>query len=132
MNVPLFAAVTIPQFHIDDFLPVMPAGVLVGAAIVLMLSEVFLVSATRTYQALLATLATFVAGAVAVHNAFEPAHAVLQGYAVLDPFSSWMTAMVCLGTGLAVMLSSGFLKHRNAERGEFYALMLFAAAVTTV
>ena len=53
---------------------------------------------------------------------------MLQGYAVLDPFSSWMTAMVCLGTGLAVLLSAGFLKHRNAERGEFYALMLFAAA----
>ena len=47
---------------------------------------------------------------------------------MLDPFSSWTTAMVCLGTGLAVLLSSGFLKHRNAERGEFYALMLFAAA----
>ena len=65
---------------------------------------------------------------MAAHNAFEPARAVLQGYAVLDPFSSWMTAMVCLGTGLAVLLSAGFLKHRNAERGEFYALMLFAAA----
>ena len=117
-----------PVFTLNDFLPVMPAGVLVIAAIVLMLSEVFLTSATRTYQAMLATIASAVAGVVAVHNAFEPARSVLQGYAVLDPFSSWTTAMVCLGTGLAVLLSSGFLKHRNAERGEFYALMLFAAA----
>lgn len=118
----------IPNFTINDFLPVMPAGVLVVAAIVLMLSEVFLTSATRTYQAMLAAIASAVAGATAVHNAFEPARSVLQGYAVLDPFSSWMTAMVCLGTGLGVLLSSGFLKHRNAERGEFYALMLFAGA----
>jgi NADH-quinone oxidoreductase subunit N len=118
----------IPTLTMHDFLPVMPAAVLVVAAIVLMLSEVFLTSATRTYQAMLATLATVVACGAAVRNAFEPASSVLQGYAVLDPFSSWTTAMVCVGTGLAVLLSSGFLKHRNAERGEFYALMLFAAA----
>jgi NADH-quinone oxidoreductase subunit N len=120
--------VIIPNFTINDFLPVMPVGVLMGAAIVLMLSEVFLTSATRTYQAVLAALATVVAGGIAFNNAFEPAHEVLQGYAVLDPFSSWTTVMVCLGTFLGVFLSAGFLKHRNAERGEFYALMLFAAA----
>ena len=28
----------------------------------------------------------------------------------------------------AVLLSAGFLKHRNAERGEFYGLLLFASA----
>lgn len=118
----------IPNFTINDFLPVMPTGVLMGAAIVLMLSEVFLTSATRTYQAIIAALASVVAATIAFHNAFEPAHEVLQGYAVLDPFSSWTTVMVCIGTFLAVFLSSGFLKHRNAERGEFYALLLFAAA----
>lgn len=118
----------IPVFTINDFMPVLPVGVLMGTAIVLMLSEVFLTSATRTYQAILAALASVVAGVIATQNAFEPAHAVLQGYAVLDPFSSWTTVMVCLGTFLAVFLSSGFLKHRNAERGEFYALLLFAAA----
>ena len=33
-------------------------------------------------------------------SAFEPARLVLQGYAVLDPFSSFMTAMVAAGTFL--------------------------------
>ncbi len=118
----------IPVFTLNDFLPVMPTGVLMAAAIVLMLSEVFLSSPTRTYQAMLATLASLVAGGVAMFNAFEPARAVLQGFGVLDPFSSWVTVTVCLGTALGSLLASGFLKHRNAERGEFYALMLFAAA----
>ena len=36
--------------------------------------------------------------------------------------------MVCVGSALAALLAAGFLKHRNAERGEFYALMLFAAS----
>lgn len=118
----------IPHFTLQDFMPVLPTGVLVVGAIVLLLSEVFLSTAQRTYQAVIGTLTAVVAGAVAFSNAFEPGRAVLQGYVVLDPFSSWMTVTVCLGTALAVLLSAGFLKHRNAERGEFYALVLFAAA----
>jgi NADH-quinone oxidoreductase subunit N len=120
--------VNIPHFTIQDFMPVLPAGVLVLGAIVLLLSEVFLSTAQRTYQAIVATLTALVAGAVAFSNAFEPAHAALQGYVVLDPFSSWMTVTVALAAALASLLSAGFLKHRNAERGEFYALMLFASA----
>lgn len=118
----------IPHFTLQDFMPVLPTGVLVVGAIVLLLSEVFLSTAQRTYQAVIGTLTAVVAGLVAFSNAFEPGRAVLQGYVVLDPFSSWMTVTVCLGTALAVLLSAGFLKHRNAERGEFYALVLFAAA----
>ena len=106
----------------------MPAGLLLLGGVTLMLSEVFLTSAQRTYQAILAGIVTAAAGLIAGHNAFEPARLVLQGYAVLDPFSQWTTALVCLGAFLAVFLSAGFLKHRNAERGEFYALLLFASA----
>ncbi|PZR18415.1 MAG: NADH-quinone oxidoreductase subunit N [Archangium gephyra] len=118
----------IPNFTFSEFFPVLPAGVLLLGGVVLMLSEVFLTTAQRTYQAILAAFITAVAGSVAFNNAFEPARLALQGYVVLDPFSQWTTVLVCLGTFLAVFLSSGFLKHRNAERGEFYALLLFAAA----
>lgn len=117
-----------PTFGLDDFMPVIPAGILALGAIVLLITEVFLSSATRTYQALLALVTTVVAGAVALANAASPSREVLQGFAVADPFSSFLTVLVCLGTGLGVLLSAGFLKHRNAERGEFYALLLFAAA----
>ncbi|MBL8921449.1 MAG: NADH-quinone oxidoreductase subunit N [Myxococcaceae bacterium] len=119
---------TTPHFPLSEFMAVLPAAMLVAGAIVLMLSEVFLSAANRTYMAVIGLLTSAVAGLFALNNAFEPARLVLQGFAVLDPFSSFMTVMVCLGTGLACLLASGFLKHRNAERGEFYALMLFAAA----
>ncbi len=117
-----------PTFTLDEFMAVMPAAILAVGAMALMLSEVFLTSTARTYQAVIAVLTSLVAAVVAFHNAFEPARTVLQGYAVLDPFSSFMTAMVAAGTALATLLSAGFLKHRNAERGEFYALVLFASA----
>jgi NADH-quinone oxidoreductase subunit N len=120
--------VNIPSFSFDEFAPVLPAATLAVGAMVLMLSEVFLTTTTRTYQAMLAVLTTVVAGAIALNNAFEPARVVLQGYAVQDPFSSFLTAMVCLAAGLSTLVASGFLKHRNAERGEFYGLMLFATA----
>ena len=112
----------------SEMMTVVPAAVLVIGAIILMLSEVFLSATNRTYMAVIGVITSAIAGLFALQNAFEPARLVLQGFAVLDPFSSFMTAMVCLGTGLACLLASGFLKHRNAERGEFYALMLFAAA----
>ena len=119
---------TTPTFQMSEFMAVMPAVVLVAAAIVLMLSEVFLSTANRTYMAVISVIACALSGAFALNNAFEPGRLVLQGFVVQDPFSSFMTVMVCLGTGLACLLASGFLKHRNAERGEFYALMLFAAS----
>jgi len=120
--------VNIPTFTFDEMAAVLPAGILAGGAILLMLSEVFLASAARTYQAMLALGTALLAGAVAWMNAGEPARLILQGFAVQDGFEGFLTFVVCLGTALAVLLSAGFLKHRNAERGEFYALLLFAAS----
>jgi NADH-quinone oxidoreductase subunit N len=119
----------IPNLTAADFTPLWPALVLTAGAILLLLSEVFLAATSvRTYQALLSVGASFLAGALALSNAFLPPRTVLLGFAVLDPFSSFLTAVVCLGLGLAVLLANGFLQERQAERGEFYALMLFAGA----
>lgn len=118
----------VPAFDQQDLVPLIPALTLSLGACVLMLSEVFLNSPKRAYQAWIALAACTVGGFLAFFNAFEPARAVFQGFAVLDPFSSLVTAIVCLGGALAVLLSSGFLRHRNAERGEYYALVLFACA----
>jgi NADH-quinone oxidoreductase subunit N len=121
--------VTLPDFGMIDFWPVIPAGVLAGAAILLMLSEVFLTpNASRGYQSILSVAACALAGFIALHNMADAPHAVLQGFAVMDPFSSFLTVVVCAGTALAALLAAGFLQHRNAERGEFYALMLFSAS----
>jgi NADH-quinone oxidoreductase subunit N len=117
-----------PSFSMQDFLPIIPAAILAVGAMALLLSEAFLSTASRGYQAITGVITALVAGVVAFHNAFETPQLVLQGFAVLDPFSSFVTVVVALTVGLAILLSAGFLKHRNAERGEFYALMLFAAA----
>src|SRR5215217_1711574 len=119
----------LPNLTLADFLPLIPAIILVVGACILLLSEVFLgAHASRSYQAVLTVVAAVAAGAMAVANMFEPAHEVFLGFGVLDPFSSFLTFVVCVGLGLAALSSVSFLRKRGAERGEFYALMLFAAA----
>jgi NADH-quinone oxidoreductase subunit N len=59
---------------------------------------------------------------------FKPARLVFLGYAVLDPFSSFLSLTLCVGLALAALSAAPFLHKRGAERGEFYALMLFATS----
>jgi NADH-quinone oxidoreductase subunit N len=119
----------IPNITSADFLPLLPAILMVVSACVLLLSEVFLSAhSSRGYQAVLATVTAAVAGAVSVWLMFQPSQQVFLGYAVLDPFSSFLSFIICVGLGLASLSATGFLRRRGAERGEFYALMLFASA----
>src|ERR1700722_17242755 len=45
---------------------------------------------------------------------------------MLDRFSLFFDMVLCLGGGLAALLASGYLVEHRIERGEFYALLLFA------
>jgi NADH-quinone oxidoreductase subunit N len=119
----------LPNITSADFLPLLPAILLVVGACVLLLSEVFLSpTSSRGYQAVLATVTAAVAAIISVWLMFEQPRQVFLGYGVLDPFSSFMSFIICVGLALASLSATGFLRKRGAERGEFYALMLFASA----
>lgn len=117
-----------PSLTVADFAPLWPAIILSVGAMVLVLSEVFLSGGSRAYQVALSVVATILAGGVALASAFDPAHRVFNGFGVLDPFSCSVTVVVCVGLLLTVLLSGDFLRERDAERGEFYGLLLFSAA----
>ncbi len=118
-----------PNISSADFLPLLPAIIMVLGACVLLLSEVFLAAtSSRGYQAVLSAAAAVAGAVVSVWLMFQPAQYVFLGYGVLDPFSSFMSFIICVGLGLASLSATGFLRRRGAERGEFYALMLFASA----
>ncbi|AKQ68976.1 NADH-ubiquinone oxidoreductase chain N [Myxococcus hansupus] len=119
----------LPNLSLADFLPLLPTIIMVVGASILLLSEVFLSStASRAYQAVLTVVTAVAAGATALSLMFEPPQEVMLGFGVLDPFSSFLTFVVCVGLALATLSSVSFLRKRGAERGEFYALMLFASA----
>jgi NADH-quinone oxidoreductase subunit N len=52
--------------------------------------------------------------------------AAVSPWLVVDRFSLFFDAVICLGAGLASLLAGGYLKEHRLERGEFYALILFA------
>jgi len=119
---------SLPTLTATDFLPLWPALILSAGACLVLLSEVFLSSASRTFQAPLTVATTALAGVVAAASAFSTPVEVFKGFAVLDPFGSLVSLLVCIGVGLSALLAPAFLRGRQADRGEFYALLLFAGA----
>jgi len=113
-------------FPTKDFVALVPVAILTAGGIALLLSEVFLVSGRRGYQAILTVAFAAAAG---IFAAAMPAVGPIFGkQAVADNFSAFITVIVCAGLGLSALVGAGWLNARNAERGEFYALAMFAAA----
>ncbi len=113
-------------FPTRDFLSLVPVAILTAGAIALLLSEVFLVSGRRGYQAVLTVVTAAAAGGWA---AWAPVKGVVFGrQAVADDFSAFVTVIVCAGLALSALVGAGWLGARDAERGEFYALATFGAA----
>ncbi len=50
----------------------------------------------------------------------------LSPWLVIDRFSLFFFALLCLGGALASLLAGGYLPEHNLDRGEFYALLLFS------
>lgn len=113
------------QFPTQDFLALLPIAVLVAGGTALLLSEVFLTSGRRGYQAVLTVVFAAIAAVVAALDRAGPA---FHGQAVSDGFSAFVTVIVCAGLALAALVGAGWLHARDAERGEFYALATFGAA----
>jgi NADH-quinone oxidoreductase subunit N len=113
-------------FPTQDFLALVPVGILTLGALVLLLSEVFLVSGKRGYQAILTVVFAAAAGFFAALN--PGVGSVFGKQAVADNFSAFITVIVCAGLALSALVGKGWLEARNAERGEFYALATFGAA----
>ena len=115
-----------PGFPTQDFVALAPVVILVVGALVLLLSEVFLVSGKRGYQATLTVVFAAAAGLSAA--GMQAPGAIFGKQAVADKFSAFIIVIVCAGLGLSALVGAGWLKARNAERGEFYALATFGAA----
>jgi NADH-quinone oxidoreductase subunit N len=118
----------LPTLTATDFLPLWPALILSAGACLVLLSEVFLSSASRNFQPLITVISTVLGSVVAAGTAFSTPTEVFRGFMVLDPFGSLVSLVICVGIGLSVLLAPAFLRGRHAERGEFYALLLFAGA----
>jgi NADH-quinone oxidoreductase subunit N len=110
----------------NDVLALLPIIILTIGAIAVLMSEVFLVSGNRGYQAGLAVASTGLAAIAALM--LPVAGPIFGGQATNDAFSVFITVTICLGAGISSLVSAGWLQARNAERGEFHALVLFGSS----
>ncbi len=117
-----------PGFPTQDFVALVPVAILALGALVLLLSEVFLVSGKRGYQATLTVAFAAAAAAAAWVGAARAPGAIFGGQGVADAFSAFVTVTVCAGLALSALVGRGWLQARNAERGEFYGLAMFGAS----
>lgn len=113
-------------FPTADFAAILPIVILVAGALVLLMSEVFLTGGRRGYQAGLTVATALLAGLVAILT--PPAGRIFAGQAIVDAFSVFVTVTVCAGVVLSALVGAPWLNARGAERGEFYALVLFSAS----
>ncbi len=107
--------------------PLLVVGI---GALLLMLAEAF--STRQSGLALGAAVVLFTgaafAGAVWMFGIDRiPETVQVAPFLILDRFSLFFDMLLCLGGGLAALLAGGYLAEHRIERGEFYALILFAA-----
>jgi len=50
----------------------------------------------------------------------------LAPWLIVDSFTLFFDMLLCLGAGISALLAGGYLVEHRIERGEFYALLLFA------
>ena len=117
-------AITLPVVSLRV---IAPAAVLAITGFVLMLLDLLPPRGRREHMALVGLAGVVVALIVAI-LLWGSDVTGFQGTAVLDNLSLFATLVIGYATGLVLLESIDYLKRRGMESGEFYILVLFAAA----
>ena len=108
-----------------DLAPVVPEMFVAIAAMVLLMFGVFRGDRATKAVAILATVALGVA-LILVLSGPQDGRSVLAGMFVADPFATFMKSLVLVGSGLAIVMSYGYIRRHDMERFEFPILILLA------
>jgi NADH-quinone oxidoreductase subunit N len=117
-------AITLPVVSLRV---IAPAAVLAITGFVLMLLDLLPPRGRREHMALVG-LAGVVLALIVTILLWGSDATGFQGMTVLDNLSLFATLVIGYATGLVLLESIDYLKRRGMESGEFYILVLFAAA----
>jgi len=117
-------AITLP---VVSFRVIAPAAILAVTGFVLMLLDLLPPRGRREHMAFVG-LAGVVIALVSAVLLWGSDVTGFQGMAVLDNLTLFATLVIGYATGLVLLESIDYLKRRGMESGEFYILVLFAAA----
>jgi NADH-quinone oxidoreductase subunit N len=110
-----------------DLRPLFPAVVVALTGVVVLLAQAFTPKGGRAPAAALslAGLAGALAAVISIANGYGRG-AVLAGSVAADDFALFFQALILAIGIVAVLLSPSYLRETAIDRGEYYALMLFA------
>ena len=114
-----------PATSVPALMPALPEGWLALAAMALLMFGVFRGnSATR----LVAWLSVAALGVALVMVLAAPAGPTVtfSGMFIVDDFARFMKVLVLVGSGLAIVMSLGYIRHQNIERFEYPVLIVLA------
>jgi NADH-quinone oxidoreductase subunit N len=100
----------------------------VFGTLVLMLEAFQRPSFSRGYIAYVAAFGFLATGFVAVNLPDLGVQSTFGGMAYYDGFTTAMTVLFCVGGFFTALMSPVYLASHGVDRGEYYALLLFAAA----
>jgi NADH-quinone oxidoreductase subunit N len=111
----------------NDFILIIPLLIPIIAGVALMLLEPFTPPGSKKRLAFLAVLATALA-ALSLRNQWSDQGHVVMRMLIIDNFSIFFQWLFLIITGVSVILSMRFNERESIDRGEYYALLLFACS----
>ncbi len=111
-----------------EYSPLVPQLVLVIAAMLIMLLEPFTAPERKSRLGQIAIVAAAVAAyALKLQWSSHP-RAIFHGMLLVDGYSYFFQWLFLVITGISVLLSMRFNERESINRGEYYALLLFACS----
>lgn len=111
-----------------DLMTVLPEIIILGMAMTILLTDLFLKEKNRGLIYALAQFTLALAAGVSVLTHAPGVADAFTGMFVDDPLSDVLKLMIYLGTSVIFVYSRPYIQLRHMFRGEFYALVLFAVA----
>jgi NADH-quinone oxidoreductase subunit N len=111
-----------------NYLPLLPQLILIIAGMVIMLLEPFTAPANKSRLGQIAVVATATAAYSLKFQWGDRTRGLFFGMFVVDNFSIFFQWLFLVITGITVLISLRFNERESTNRGEYYALLLFACS----
>jgi NADH-quinone oxidoreductase subunit N len=105
---------------------VMPSVVLTMVGITVLCWDLWMKEQDRKYLAWL-SLVGVASAAFVSYVLWERNESAFNGMLALDAYALFFNQIICLATGMTILMSRNYIENNEIPAGEYYALLLFAA-----
>jgi NADH-quinone oxidoreductase subunit N len=116
-----------PSFSTQDILYIIPEIIVVGFAMAILVLDAFVPKGKKSTLAWL-SIAGLIVAAAETWGLRDVNVTAFYGMFVLDSYAVFFKMIFYIAAGMAIMISMNYIKVEEIERGEYYALILFATS----